>query len=482
MIWFWFICMATVIGLGAFTRWYAPQVASPPTVSYSYSVSRTEFAVTLLTIGLIVIPLVNVVGENLAVAQQINGFKEFWNGSIIETGTSSNTCTENGDCAHTFECHGRWVPVTTTSTDANGKVTTSTSLEYESDQCPYVTVEYDHWIRTNIHDEPIVIDNNVFDANPAVWDPSEGRGIPEGVRRGPSPLWTSYRDAIAAGDAPPATRINEYSNFVLATRNDVLKEFSDSIDGYLKQKLLPPHTSGVPDTDPVAGVTAGKVQFVGGVPGSRDWNVALARFNARLGSTLQGDMHLVVVPASKVRNADDYISALTAYWQSDKFGKWGIAKNVIVVAVGVSANGETIEWARAKTGMPLGNESMLKAFALRLDGTPFTALALFGDTTAKVVNGKPRYETTGKALIPKIVFDDFPFKRASMSGKDKGDNGDGFVYLGDEVQADLSAGAYALMWLIVTVIAGIAWAACAVVDIQRPTSTPNERPRHGSYR
>lgn len=496
MIWFWIIAMTAVIGIGLAVRWYVPQIPAPYSTSYSYgsirsqtvsgpgpySVSRVEFIITLLVIGLVVIPVTGMVGEKLAVAQQIDGFHEFWNGSIIETGFTPNTCTENGDCDHTFECHGHWVTVTTTSIDSEGRPTTESHLEYESDQCPYATVEYDYWIRTNIHDEPIVIDDDVFDANPVVWDPGEGQGIPGDVQRGPGALWVSYRDAIAAGDAPPATRVNDYSNFVLATRNDLLKEFSDSISEYRKANLLPSHTVAVPESDdPTIGVTATKVQFVGGVPGAREWNDALARFNAQLGATKQGDMHLVVVRADKIDDPDDYISALTAYWQSNKFGKWGIAKNVIAVAVGVSDDGKKVEWARARTGMPLGNEEMLEAIALRLDGKPFTVDSLFGTTRVSIVNGEPKYETEAKALIPKTVLDDFPFKRASMSGKDKGDNGDGFVYLGDEVEANLSTGAYALMFLIVVFVAAIAWAICAAVDFSR-TSTPNERPRHGSYR
>lgn len=470
MTWFWLFVIVTTIALGIVAQRLAPTFGChrgpgySRYESYGYSISRTEFVICLAVIGLVVAPLTSYVGDKMSIAQQIDGFHEFWNGSVIDAGVASNECVLNGDCAHTFECNGHWVTVTTTSVDANGKVTTSTTQEWKSDDCPYVTAEYDYWIRTNIHDEPIIIDNSVFDVNPVVWDPSEGRGVPGDVQRGPSDEWTGIRSELDAGHAPPATRTNDYSNFVIASQDDTFKEFSTSIDRYRKAKILPAHTVGVPDNDDptFGGVNATKFQFVG-LPTQPGWNDALSDLNARLGPVMQGDMHVVAVKASLVDNADEYTSALVAYWQSS-LGKWGIAKNSINLVLGISDDGDEIKWASAETGMPLGNEEMETSLMLRLDGTPFTVENVFGDTVASpAANGKLKYTWSENAIVPKTIFKDFPFKRACMQTCDGDGDGDGFVYLGDEVESNLSFPAYLLMWFICTVIAAGLWAVCATV-------------------
>lgn len=467
MIWFWLFVTGTTVALGVVAQRLAPTFGyqrGPYSryESYGYSISRTEFVLCLLVIGIVVAPLTSYIGDKMSIAQQIEGFHEFWNGSVTDAGVSVTQCTEDGPCAHEFDCHPYEDGYYETYTDANGDTQSRYVSRTSYRDCPYVTVEYTYWITTNIHDEPLIVDGSVLDVNPVVWDPSEGRGIP-GVQRGPSEEWSRTRAALDAGNAPPVTKTNDYSNFVIASQDDTFKEFSTSIDRYRKAKILPSHTVGVPENDDptFGGLKATKFQFVG-LPVQPGWNDALSDLNARLGPVMQGDMHVVAAKASLVDNADEYTSALVAYWQS--LGKWGIAKNSINLVLGVSDDGNEIKWARAETGMPLGNEEMETSLKLRLDGTPFTVENVFGDTIATpAANGKLKYTWSENAIVPKTIFKDFPFKRACMQTCDGDGDGDGFVYLGDQVESNLSFPAYLLMWFICTLIAAGLWAVCATV-------------------
>ena len=89
---------------------------------------------------------------------------------------------------------------------------------------------------------------------------------------------------------------------------------------------------------------------------------ALAR-DAALGSTLQGDLHLVIVDAKKISDPDNYSNALVAYWLSPKFGKDALSKNGIVVVLGTS-DGKTVDYTYAAgadllTGQTVGHNQSL---------------------------------------------------------------------------------------------------------------------------
>ena len=164
------------------------------------------------------------------------------------------------------------------------------------------------------------------------------------------------------------------------------------------------------------------------------WQDRLMRFDAAFGTLKQGDMRVVALRASALPpgiTPEDYIRALKAHWQSD-FGKNAFPKNAVVLVLAVDDSGQNITWARAETGMPIGNHEMLTSLMLRLRDQPFDPDTILGTTTASVTGGdKPKVTyQTGTGIVPQTVMNDFPFRRACMGCTDKSEKGQqGFVDL-----------------------------------------------------
>src|SRR5262249_8758701 len=154
-----------------------------------------------------------------------------------------------------------------------------------------------------------------------------------------------------SGNPGPVTAREDYDNYILASQSSILHKFSGSIDQYKKDGVLPKISHDI-----LSPYYASRVYFVGVNPPG-DWQWYINKYDAALGVSLQGDLHLVIVDANKVGSPDDYSQALIAYWQSQEFGKDALSKNGIVVVVGTK-DGQTVAWARAGTGMPVGNEAL----------------------------------------------------------------------------------------------------------------------------
>ena len=157
---------------------------------------------------------------------------------------------------------------------------------------------------------------------------------------------------------------------------------------YRKARLLPALTSNVVDVD-----QANKAHFVGlAPPNAQAWQDAMMRLNMEAGSlkpvTTRFDIQLVCVNSNTVPEvrADEYKTALNAYWESPAFGKSALPKNMAVVVIGT--DGKTVSWAWGFTLIPTGNGitwSDLQNFA---PGTAFTPQALIGEPTAQVAPGR----------------------------------------------------------------------------------------------
>lgn len=391
--------------------------------------------VVLLTLG---------IGSRLAVENKIGGYQEFWNGSIVAAQSERIPCDRDGRCVNEYRCDPYTVMETRyrqvyAGTDSKG------NAQYRSEpyqvpvthyhSCPYATEEFSYWLNDSFG-ETHEIASGVFSASPVEW--RAGSGIPGEVFRGVPPQWQYARDQIEAGTPPPATKVNSYVNYILASTDSLLKQYSADIKTYRKDGLLPPHTAEVPNGDPLqGGWTARKFQAVGGLKADQNtWNDTLGRLNAALGSDRQGDMHVVALPASRIQNPDAYINALLAYWQGPDFGKWSLAKNGIVVVVGVNQDGTSVEWVRAKTGMPVGNGEMISALN-SIKGVPFEPATLIGAPKATWKRDELSFRLTD-GEIERIVLDEHPFKRACMSCEDPGEAG-GYVYLKAEVTVSTAA-------------------------------------------
>ncbi|MCA9308883.1 hypothetical protein KC973_00745 [Candidatus Saccharibacteria bacterium] len=420
--------------------------------SYGIKIELTRKELVLgLVATLALSPLISWIGGKMAVDDAVGGYKEFWNGSMTLALSERVPCERDGNCRHSYDCDGYKVVDQAAYTDSDGNYHSEIShTEYHD--CPYATEEYNYWLLDSLGDTHELW-MGWFSTSPQEW--RGGHGIPSDVGRGVPPEWTRIKELIAEGRAPGVTKENTYTNYVLASTNSILKPFSADVERYKEEGLLPAHTENW-KSPMLNDYTANKVVFVGDAPGNAsEWQDALARFNGALGMELQGDMHIVVVPAAKVDNPDAYKNAVRAYWQGKEFGKRALGKNGIIVVVALNRNGDRVEWVRADTGMPTGNGEMETALSAISD-VPATPYTLIGDVMSKPSGEEVEY-IHGDGVIESIVFNDHPFKRACMECKDKGDTGESYTYLKKDVKltgwakfwiAFMSIFANALVWAV----------------------------------
>jgi hypothetical protein len=261
-----------------------------------------------------------------------------------------------------------------------------------------------------------------------------------------------------------------YANYLYASDMTNLKQYSPDVKQYLDKKLLPALTSKVRDF-----YMADKVHFVGYAPDDvRGWQQSLAYLTAALGNEMQGDVQLLIARQDDINaNPDLYAIVLKAYWQDKNvFGKDAFSKNGVAVIVGTT-DGKTVAWARAFTGMPLGNEQLLVAVRSSLKGVALTPESLFGDVRGQIQTEKSAHgdkqtvlsTRTGGALTPLLWGQPDPatkFARVSMTANDSTDHGSGFLYLASEIQP--TTGQSAVIVLIAFLLGLRAWGGCAMFD------------------
>jgi hypothetical protein len=387
------------------------------------------------------------IGNSTAKSSKLKGYHQFINGSVMVAKKEQVPCDRDGSCTRTYQCDPYTVMVTKTrtvyaGTDSNGnsqyRTETYTEPETRYHRCPYATEEYNYWLVADFgykteRDDVYV---GAFSDNPLEW--RAGGGLPGEILRGDPSRWVEAKQAIDDGNPVAAVTTDTYTNYILATDDPLLKRYSPDVEKYRKKKLLPDHTANW-DDEPVREWSATKFHAVGGAKVDIGrWNEAVQQFNAALGVSRQGDLHMVVVPASKIENPQSYINALMAHWQSDTYGKHSLAKNGIAIAVGLSNDGKTVEWVKEKTGMPVGNGQMQSRIESIKD-VPFDVDTFLGQPRAKYVKGELSYTNSGGLVEDAVIFDKTSqFVRACMECKDKTDSGSSFVYLEAEVKIPTS--------------------------------------------
>lgn len=399
------------------------------------SITWTEFTIGILVIALIITPLVGNVGWNLAKQSNLTS-NEYWNGWEKQAVTDVTTCTRDGPCRYEYDCDPYIVMVSySCNCDSKGNCDTCYRPETRYHSCPYVNKEITYVVKTTIDDYTIAY--NRFPDNPQANRWRQFVVIPDYVIQnagvGAPPFWLAAKARVDAGNPGPVTKRSKYDNYILASDRTILKQYSSAVEEYKKSNLLPLVQSGIYNF-----YYADKVQFVGYQPvNSWEWQNALCYLNAAFGVELKGDLHLVIVQNEMINNnPDKYILALKAHWQNrEVFKRDTISKNSVIVVVGTS-DGVTVEWARATTGMPLGNEEMLVAIR-NIKGISLTPESVIGE-----VRGKFDFKMKagvlgdhGDGALEKILWGlDEPqtkFKRVAMTGKTGA--GSGFLYLSNEI-------------------------------------------------
>lgn len=375
-----------------------------------------EFWFGLALMSVVVVPFVVLFGSRIAKNSNL-AFNEYLNGWESKATIQEFTCTRDGPCWHEYDCDPYTVRVPYTDCTGTGKdrsCTTKYRNETRYHDCPYVDKETTYVVQTTLGDYSIAEHRFPVDPDNHRWRKSHP--VPDwkisnaGV--GEPQFWVQAKQRIESGKPGPVTKRDSYTNYILASEKTIFRQYSGAVKQYKSAGLLPELQRGVRDF-----YYADKVYFVGyKTVYAAEWQEKFSYLNAALGTDMQGDAHLVIVQNEKI-NPDAYTLALQAYWQSPKkFGKDSLSKNSVVIIVGTE-DGGTVKWARAFTGMPLGNEALTTAARNDLRG------ALVPD----------EFMSRMKNLLWGIDDKNTRFKRVSMTAK-KGGQGGGFEYLAREVK------------------------------------------------
>lgn len=436
-----------------------------------YRITSNEYLVGVGVIVFILTPLIGYFGWEIARTNQVT-YNEYWNGWEASAERNDITCTEDGPCKWTYNCHPYQEYVSRSCSDGKGGSYECGHWETRYHQCPYVKVETTYTVSTTLASHIVSVHRFPDKPQEHRWDRSTR--IPESVigwaGTGIPTYWSEVYQRIASATPGPATTRREYVNYILASDRTILKQYSADIGHYQKQGLLPPvasSISGFYDTN--------KVSFVGYRPqDSAIWQNTVNRLNAAMGAELQGDLHMVIVRSPIVdKDHHSYALALKAYWQDIlTFGKNAFPKNGIGVILGTT-DGTTVAWAHAFTGMPLGNEHLIVALESALKGKPLEPLTVIGpiDVTSSVTKSPSRVsiqvkKTTHAGVIPSILWGDndksLRFTRIGMTGKGAG-KGSGYLYLYSEI----SPSSEQRMWIsiITFLLACVFWVGAAMIDL-----------------
>jgi hypothetical protein len=384
---------------------------------------RAGFNLTFTGVGLIVLMLVPLpvyaISMNIA-KNSAETYHQYYNGFETSAYDTPVTCERDGSCVNTYQCDPYTVTVYVEVEDADGKGThEEAEQETRYHDCPYSTQETSYYVDTTLGQYTIA--SNLMTGGP--WD--SGTAIPGGQITKPPVFWSNVKARIDAGTPGGVTQVNDYDNFILSSETTSLKKYSAQIAQFKKAKLLPAVASGT-----VSWYKSDKAAFVGNVYGINKASIQkhLLALNGAVGTELQGDVRMVFVNANKVQDPQTYADALRAYWEDgNTFGKDALAKNAIVIVVGVNSATKA-EWVRSFTGMPVGNEAMIQDLNDQLLNVKINANFI----------GSPTYSVASKSIVhsngavENILFGVDKFQRVSMSAKDKSDHGTGFVYLSDE--------------------------------------------------
>lgn len=428
-----------------------------------------EFTIVSLICCFVTTPIVVKIGWEAAKRSKIQ-YNEYLNGWETNTQIDPTKCHKNGACHYTYECDPHLVSYscnchqTCSGTGNNQSCSEScdTCTRIEYDDCPYCDYEYDYVVNTSLGN--YVIDRNRFPENPQQHRWRESEKIPERVIEdagvGAPDFWKQADKRIRGGKPGPVTQVNHYRNLIYASEKTILKQYSGSIEKYKSLKLLPKLSVGVRDF-----YMADKVYWVGfKSPDANLWNERLAYLNASVGSELQGDIHLIIADDFKIKNPDEFILSVKAYWQNPlEFGRNCISKNSIVIAIGT--DGKTITWIRGFTGMPIGNSEFIQALS-NLKGQPFTIDYILGNVQRVATKGG--FQTVHSlGSLENILFGfqdkSVKFTRVSMEKKDKWDVGTGFQYLLNEIQPNTSTKIWCV--IISIILAYIGWAIVIFSDV-----------------
>jgi hypothetical protein len=412
-------------------------------------ITWNEFAAGTVAIAIVIVPLSVYSGWKIAKANNLS-FREYWNGWELKAVAQPIQCSRDGPCWYEYDCDPYVVQVPYecgyyTGTGENRHYVSQTCYRSETryHSCPYVKVETTYVVQTTLGDYTIA--EHRFPDNPQFHRWRSYVDVPgyviDRAGIGEPQFWIRVKERVESGNPGPVTKRASYDNYILASDRTILQQFSGEIENFQSQGLFPELQIGVEDF-----YLANKVYFVGFQPtNSSEWKKGLQYFNAGFGYELEGDLHLVISRDARIsQNPDAYLFALKAFWQNPKvFGKDAISKNSLIVVLGTD-DGTTVSWARAITGMPLGNERLIAAIRDSLKGVSLTPDFLLGDVRGKFVSRKgsdqifhaavdATHQSSGalNRILWGLEDPAMKFQRVHMGNKD---GSGGFEYLANEIE------------------------------------------------
>lgn len=429
-----------VASTGIIDEWFA----TPKRITW------LEFGIGAAVCCFIVVPFTIAAGNKWALSNNLR-YHEFWSGYETAALRGDTECHRDGSCQFTYDCDPYIVTIHHPATyDSKGN---QTSAAYDTDEthyhsCPEATVEWDFTINTTLGSYHI---ERTFADDPQPY--RDSHGLRGGVRHGAPPFWQDALNHLNVGDPRPVTVKKDYKNYILASQSTILHKFSADVAAYKASLPKPASTQPVHDF-----YLADKAYFVG-TPAQPGWNEAVMRFNAAFGSDLQGDLHVVVVGSGVAVAPDAYAGALNAYWTGPELDRDDISKNALVVVIGT--DGSTVQWARAFTGMPRGNEALLLDIQRELKGKRLDPTLLIGNPVGKLDNGKFAGVTRGQGVLEQQVWGTNQFKRVCMECGQQGSGG--FTYLGSEIQP--TTGQKWAILSLATFLSVLVWVAFVLLGI-----------------
>lgn len=412
-------------------------------------ITRGEFVVASLVMLLLVIPLTAWLGLKIAFNSTVT-YNEFRGGYELEAVWVRIHTSRDGAGAHKYDCDPYQVYVVDSPayTDDKGNYHPEQGhYETRYHSCPYTTEEWTFLVKTTLGDKYIAENNLPTNPDQYRYVSPEGwtKRAPDWIPRGVPIFWQRVKDRIDSNQPGPVTERDTYPNYILPSQHTILKKYSADIDRYKAAGLFPQVSTKVSNY-----YYADRAYFVGVNPAG-DWQKYVNAFDAAMGMELQGDLHLVIVDSSKISDPENYAQSLFAYWQSPDFGKDAISKNSLMVVLG-TRDGQTVEWARAGTGMPKGNETLQIAIRDQMPGTKLDPASVLGPPTGELFqkNGKTMVRINhSQGKLDQLVWGADKFQRVHMAD---------YRYLIHEIQPTGSQIAWILF--VITIFGCIAWGIC----------------------
>ncbi len=424
-----------------------------------YEVTWNEYIVVTIVVGLVL----SFGGVQIGWAQARNSqksFNEIWGGWENGAWPVDFGCTKDGPCIHEYPCD-HYITYTTECNgyDKDGKCTGTHQEPHDNwHACPVYTKETSYLMSTNL-DQEFEFGNHCVDLNPVRWgigssDYEAGQtavnacvGIP--------PAWEAVNYRVNVIHQPgPAFKKNTYENLVIAADEEMFKKYDGYVQEFLAAGILPMVVSpeAIHDyylTEPI--------YAVGWAPQNpAQWQEYIRYLDGAVGEELHGTTHVVIIQSPIAdRNPQRYITTLKAYWQDPKFcGDNCFPKNGILIVVGTT-DGSTVAWARAETGMPVGNRDLINHAEIDLVGVALTPDALIGRIIPEPYvrdDGKNKVRALHpnpgaiETLVWGLKFPETKFVRISMKAKDADDVGTGFNWLEEMIRPTKTQQRWIVFW------------------------------------